>query len=602
MPRRQVFDVQPAALPQRQRVDREVHAVVCDRYVPYEKFEIPNVQIGKVDAVLFRADVEFPVAEIHVPDRCRRRRQPESFFLLFLLFLEFQQDLFQVARPRTVLHQVEPHSVQFDVPEPHGSRENVQTAQRDDDVARIEQRVSVVVLYVKAFQRQPVEQPETHLFDRELGLGFFAEHFQALTDDQVLHRLHVQQQRDGDRQKYHKQDHRRHERSYYFYNFAHSEAACGILLVFNRSRSALRRFACLSEKNYKFTKFIINNKAKMDITILGIESSCDDTSAAVIRGRTLLSNVIASQDVHRKYGGVIPELASRAHQQNIIPVVDTAIREAGIDLKDLDGIAFTRGPGLLGSLMVGVSFAKGLSLSLDIPMMDVNHLQGHISSHFIDLPDRQLAHPRFPFLCLLVSGGHSQIVLVKDYGEMEIVGTTIDDATGEAFDKCAKVMGLPYPGGPVIDKLAKEGDPKRFKFAKPSVDGFNYSFSGLKTSFLYFLRDEMRENPNFIGENKADLCASLQSTIIEILLNKLVRAARHYDIRDIAIAGGVSANSGLRRAIVEEGVRRGWNTFLPEFKFTTDNAAMIAVTGYFKYQRGEFAPMDVVPVARISRM
>ena len=296
----------------------------------------------------------------------------------------------------------------------------------------------------------------------------------------------------------------------------------------------------------------------MDITILGIESSCDDTSAAVIRGRTLLSNVIASQDVHRKYGGVIPELASRAHQQNIIPVVDTAIREAGIDLKDLDGIAFTRGPGLLGSLMVGVSFAKGLSLSLDIPMMD--------------------------------------------YGEMEIVGTTIDDAAGEAFDKCAKVMGLPYPGGPVIDKLAKEGDPKRFKFAKPSVDGFNYSFSGLKTSFLYFLRDEMRENPNFIGENKADLCASLQSTIIEILLNKLVRAARHYDIRDIAIAGGVSANSGLRRAIVEEGVRRGWNTFLPEFKFTTDNAAMIAVTGYFKYQRGEFAPMDVVPVARISRM
>ena len=292
--------------------------------------------------------------------------------------------------------------------------------------------------------------------------------------------------------------------------------------------------------------------------------------------RSLLSNVIASQDVHGKYGGVIPELASRAHQQNIIPVVDTAIREAGIELKDLDGIAFTRGPGLLGSLMVGVSFAKGLSLSLDIPMMDVNHLQGHISSHFIDLPDRQLAHPRFPFLCLLVSGGHSQIVLVKDYGEMEIVGTTIDDAAGEAFDKCAKVMGLPYPGGPVIDKLAKEGDPKRFKFAKPSVDGFNYSFSGLKTSFLYFLRDEMRENPNFIGENKADLCASLQSTIIEILLNKLVRAARHYDIRDIAIAGGVSANSGLRRAIVEEGVRRGWNTFLPEFKFTTDNAAMIA--------------------------
>ena len=340
----------------------------------------------------------------------------------------------------------------------------------------------------------------------------------------------------------------------------------------------------------------------MDITILGIESSCDDTSAAVIRGRTLLSNVIASQDVHRKYGGVIPELASRAHQQNIIPVVDTAIREAGIELKDLDGIAFTRGPGLLGSLMVGVSFAKGLSLSLDIPMMDVNHLQGHISSHFIDLPDRQLAHPRFPFLCLLVSGGHSQIVLVKDYGEMEIVGTTIDDAAGEAFDKCAKVMGLPYPGGPVIDKLAKEGNPKRFKFAKPSVDGFNYSFSGLKTSFLYFLRDEMRENPNFIGENKADLCASLQSTIIEILLNKLVRAARHYDIRDIAIAGGVSANSGLRNGVVEEGRRRGWRTFVPEFRFTTDNAAMIAVAGYYHYLHGDFSSLDVSPVARIEEL
>lgn len=340
----------------------------------------------------------------------------------------------------------------------------------------------------------------------------------------------------------------------------------------------------------------------MDITILGIESSCDDTSAAVIRGRTLLSNVIANQDVHQKYGGVIPELASRAHQQNIIPVVDAAIKEAGIEMRDLDGIAFTRGPGLLGSLMVGVSFAKGLALSLNIPMMEINHLQGHVSSHFIDLPDRQLAHPNFPFLCLLVSGGNSQIVLVKDYGDMEIIGTTIDDAAGEAFDKCAKVMGLSYPGGPVIDRLAKEGDPKRFKFAKPSVDGWNYSFSGLKTSFLYFLRDEMRNNPQFIAENTADLCASLQATIIDILMIKLVKAAKYYDIRDIAIAGGVSANSGLRRAITEEGERRGWRTFLPEFKFTTDNAAMIAITGYFKYQRGEFAPMDITPVARISQM
>lgn len=338
----------------------------------------------------------------------------------------------------------------------------------------------------------------------------------------------------------------------------------------------------------------------MDITILGIESSCDDTSAAVIRNTTLLSNVIASQEVHRKYGGVIPELASRAHQQNIIPVVDTALKEAGITVSDLDGIAFTRGPGLLGSLLVGVSFAKGLALSHDIPMMEVNHLQGHIFSHFIDLPDRDIPHPEFPFLCLLVSGGHSQIVLVKDYADMEIIGTTIDDAAGEAFDKCAKVMGLPYPGGPVIDKLAKEGDPQRFRFAKPSVEGFDYSFSGLKTSFLYYLRDQVHENPDFIEQNKADLCASLQSTIVEILLNKLIKAAKQYDIDQIAIAGGVSANSGLRNAIMEEGRKRRWKNYIPEFKFTTDNAAMIAITGYYKYQRGEFAPMDIAPLSRID--
>lgn len=340
----------------------------------------------------------------------------------------------------------------------------------------------------------------------------------------------------------------------------------------------------------------------MDITILGIESSCDDTSAAVLKGTVMLSNVIASQDVHRKYGGVIPELASRAHQQNIIPVVDAALKDAGITVDDLDGIAFTRGPGLLGSLLVGVSFAKGLALSRDIPMMEVNHLHGHILSHFIDLPDRQMPHPEFPFLCLLVSGGHSQIVLVKDYAQMEIVGTTIDDAAGEAFDKCAKVMGLPYPGGPVIDRLAKEGDPKRFKFAKPSVDGFDYSFSGLKTSFLYFLRDRMIENPQFIDENKADLCASLQYTIIDILMNKLIKATKQFDIKDVAIAGGVSANSGLRNAIAAEGEKRGWNTFIPEFKFTTDNAAMIAITGYYKYLRDEFATMDVSPVTRSSQM
>ena len=340
----------------------------------------------------------------------------------------------------------------------------------------------------------------------------------------------------------------------------------------------------------------------MDITILGIESSCDDTSAAVIRNTTLLSNVIASQEVHRKYGGVIPELASRAHQQNIIPVIDTAIKEAGISASEIDGIAFTRGPGLLGSLLVGVSFAKGLALSLDVPMMEINHLQGHIFSHFIDLPDRELPHPRFPFLCLLVSGGHSQIVLVKDYAEMEIIGTTIDDAAGEAFDKCAKVMGLPYPGGPVIDRRAKEGDPKAFRFARPRVEGYDYSFSGLKTSFLYTLRDAVAADPDFIVKHEADLCASLQSTIVEILLDKLVRASKETGIRDIAIAGGVSANSGLRDGIVETGRRRGWRTFLPEFKFTTDNAAMIAMAGYYRYKQGEFASLDVSPVARLEEL
>lgn len=338
----------------------------------------------------------------------------------------------------------------------------------------------------------------------------------------------------------------------------------------------------------------------MDITILGIESSCDDTSAAVIRNTTLLSNVIASQAVHVKYGGVIPELASRAHQQNIIPVVDTALKEAGVTPDKIDAIAFTRGPGLLGSLLVGVSFTKGLSIAGNIPMVEVNHLQGHILSHFIDLPDKELPHPSFPFLCLLVSGGHSQIVCVKSPYEMDIIGTTIDDAAGEAFDKCAKVMGLPYPGGPVIDKLAHEGNPEAFHFAKPHVAGFDYSFSGLKTSFLYTLRDAVAENPNFVEENKADLCASLQKTIVDILLNKLIKASKELKIKDIAIAGGVSANSGLREAIQAEGRKRGWRTFLPEFKFTTDNAAMIALAGYFRYQKGEFSSLDAAPVARIE--
>ena len=340
----------------------------------------------------------------------------------------------------------------------------------------------------------------------------------------------------------------------------------------------------------------------MDITILGIESSCDDTSAAVLRNGVLLSNVIAGQEIHRTYGGVIPELASRAHQQNIVPVVDVALKKAGVTMDEIDGVAFTRGPGLLGSLIVGVSFAKGLALARDIPMMEVNHLYGHVLSHFIDLPDRKLPHPRFPFLCLLVSGGNSQILLVKSPKEMEIIGETIDDAAGEASDKCAKVMGLPYPGGPVIDRLAQEGDPKRYKFAKPAVDGYDYSFSGLKTSFLYFLRDRMAENPDFIEENKADLCASLQATVVDILMNKLIRAARNLDIEDIAVAGGVSANSGLRGAIVREGKKRGWNTFLPELRFTTDNAAMIAVAGYYKYLDNDFATMETAPEARLQNL
>lgn len=338
----------------------------------------------------------------------------------------------------------------------------------------------------------------------------------------------------------------------------------------------------------------------MDITILGIESSCDDTSAAVLRNNVLLSNVIASQQVHVKYGGVIPELASRAHQQNIIPVVDAALKDAGVTIDEIDAIAFTRGPGLLGSLLVGVSFTKGLALAKNIPMVEVNHLQGHILSHFIDLPDRQLPHPAFPFLCLLVSGGHTQIVLVRDYLDMEIVGTTIDDAAGEAFDKCAKIMGLPYPGGPVIDRLAKDGDPMRFKFAKPSVDGLDYSFSGLKTSFLYFLRDRIAEDPAFIENNKVDLCASLQYTIIQVLMKQLVKAAKEYKISEIAAAGGVSANSGLREAIATEGRKRGWNVYLPELKFTTDNAAMIAVAGYFRYLSNEFSLFDVAPTARVE--
>lgn len=337
----------------------------------------------------------------------------------------------------------------------------------------------------------------------------------------------------------------------------------------------------------------------MSVNILGIESSCDDTSAAVISDGILRSSVIASQKVHESYGGVVPELASRAHQQNIVPVVDTALREAGIEASDLTAIAFTRGPGLLGSLLVGTSFAKGMALGLDIPLVDVNHLHGHVLSHFIKT-DESTVTPEFPFLCLLISGGNSQIILVKDFYDMEILGKTIDDAAGEAFDKCAKVMGLPYPGGPHIDRLAAIGDSSRFKFAKPHIPGLDYSFSGLKTSFLYTIRDAKVDDPEFVKNNMADLAASLQRTIIEILLDKLDKAVRQTSVKTVAIGGGVSANSGIRTAIADYCSRRGLKAFIPERRFTTDNAAMVAIAGYHKYLKGDFCSLDSVPYARVG--
>ncbi len=336
--------------------------------------------------------------------------------------------------------------------------------------------------------------------------------------------------------------------------------------------------------------------------ILGIESSCDDTSAAVLQDDCLLSNVIASQDVHKAYGGVIPELASRSHQLNIVPVVSEAIRRAGIQPSQLSAIAFTRGPGLLGSLLVGTSFAKTLALSLGCPLVEVNHLQGHILAGFVRQPDKPLAVPSFPYLCLLVSGGNSQIVRVDSPLSFTILGQTIDDAVGEAFDKCSKLMGLGYPGGPVIDKLAKSGDANRFTFAKPHIPGLDYSFSGVKTSLLYFVRDEIQKDPAFLENNKEDLCASFQKTLIDILMDKLIKAAKQTGIRDIAIGGGVSANSGLRERIVREGEKRGWRTFLPEFKFTTDNAAIIALAGYYHYKNGERCTLDVAPVSRAAEL
>lgn len=332
-------------------------------------------------------------------------------------------------------------------------------------------------------------------------------------------------------------------------------------------------------------------------TILSIESSCDDTSAAVLRGDRILSNVIASQKVHEQYGGVVPELASRAHQQNIVPVVDAALRNAGIDSSELDAVAFTRGPGLLGSLMVGVSFAKSYAQALGIPLIEVNHLQGHVLSHFIKENDDSVV-PQFPFVCLLVSGGHTQILLLKSHFEMEVLGQTIDDAAGEAIDKAAKIMDLGYPGGPIIDRLAKEGNPDAYHFATPAIPGNDYSFSGIKTSFLYFLRDRLAEDPEYIEKHKADLCASIQKCIVGFLIKKLEKAVKECGARQIAIAGGVSANSLLRSELQKLGDKHHWQVFIPKFQFCTDNAAMVGIAGYFKYLKGEFADISLPPYAR----
>jgi len=336
----------------------------------------------------------------------------------------------------------------------------------------------------------------------------------------------------------------------------------------------------------------------MAITILAIESSCDDTSVAVIRDGYVLSNLIANQDIHMAYGGVVPELASRAHQANIVPVTHQALAKAGVKIEDINAVAFTRGPGLLGSLLVGTSFAKGFALARNIPLIEVNHLQAHVLAHFILEKDKNNRLPSFPFLCLLVSGGHTRIIILKSQLEMEVIGNTIDDAAGEAFDKCGKVMGFTYPAGPLIDKLAGDGNKNAFRFSKPHVKGLDFSFSGLKTSFLYFLRDRLKEDPDFIKHNIADLCASLQHTIVSILIAKVVTASLQTGISEIGIAGGVSANSGLRNEIRNEAEKRNWNLFIPELRFTTDNAAMIGITGYYKFLRGEFSGHDIIPLAR----
>ncbi len=339
----------------------------------------------------------------------------------------------------------------------------------------------------------------------------------------------------------------------------------------------------------------------MSIYILGIESSCDDTSAAVIKDRKILANFIANQTVHKDFGGVVPELASRAHQQNIIPVIDKALRTANINKNQLSAVAFTNGPGLLGSLLVGASFAKAFSLALGIPLIEVNHMHAHILALFIEDEQHQ-KHPTFPFLCLTVSGGHTQIMLVRDYFDMEVIGQTIDDAAGEAFDKAAKIMGLPYPGGPLIDKFAREGNPKAYSFPHPNIPNLDFSFSGLKTSILYFLRDELAKDPDFIEKNKLDLCASIQHTIVDILMRKVKKAVKETGIKQVAIAGGVSANSGLRHAMLSQEETAGWQVYIPKFEYCTDNAAMIAITGYFKYQQEQFAGQEVTPFTRYNSL
>lgn len=338
----------------------------------------------------------------------------------------------------------------------------------------------------------------------------------------------------------------------------------------------------------------------MDTIILGIESSCDDTSAAVLKNGVLLSSVIASQAVHEAYGGVVPELASRAHQQNIVPVVHEALKRAGVCKEQLSAVAFTRGPGLMGSLLVGVSFAKGFARALGIPMIDVNHLQGHVLAHFIKESEDDNRQPRFPFLCLLVSGGNSQIIRVNAYNRMEVLGQTIDDAAGEAIDKCSKVMGLGYPGGPVIDRLARQGNPLAYTFSKPHIPGLDYSFSGLKTSFLYSLRDWLKDDPDFVSHHQEDLAASLEKTVVDILMDKLRKAVKATGIREVAVAGGVSANTGLRNAFHEHAAKYGWNIFIPKFGYTTDNAAMIGITGHFKYQDKDFCTIDQPAYSRVS--